>query len=304
MKIVICFIMIEILTVSAMANQVGLMPIPVFTNAGVQAVVTYNSTRGFYTYTYTITNSAVNTGKIWAIAIDISQPSNSVTLSSEGLTIPLGGEAGNILTFEEEFPSAVLNPIPMIPVGMSVPYGWGGGLTPAGIAHIAVDSHTFEILSGQTLGGFEIISRGLPTIREVKIEPWWIYVQSEALTVEEAQQEDQRAREIESLLPFKTKTLGPTAPPADFKPISFIDYIITVKHEAFSLGWITNQGVEQSLDAKLDNAKMKITQGNANAAKNILEAFINEVEAQKDKYLTSEAYGLLKYNVEYLIGRL
>ena len=77
-----------------------------------------------------------------------------------------------------------------------------------------------------------------------------------------------------------------------------------MKHEAFSLGWITNQGIEQSLDAKLENAKKKIEQGNTNAAKNILEAFINEVEAQKDKHLTSEAYGLLKYNVEYLIGKL
>ena len=77
-----------------------------------------------------------------------------------------------------------------------------------------------------------------------------------------------------------------------------------MKHEAFSLGWITNQGIEQSLDAKLENAKKKIEQGNKNAAKNILGAFINEVEAQRDKHLTSEAYGLLKYNVEYLIGKL
>ena len=77
-----------------------------------------------------------------------------------------------------------------------------------------------------------------------------------------------------------------------------------MKHEAFKLGWITNQGIEQSLDAKLDNAKKKIEQGNKNAAKNILGAFINEVEAQRDKYLTSEAYGLLKYNVQYLIGKL
>ena len=100
------------------------------------------------------------------------------------------------------------------------------------------------------------------------------------------------------------KTLGPTAPPADFKPVIFIDYIISVKHEAFSLGWIKNKGIENSLDAKLENAKKKLEQGNTTAAKNLLNAFINEVEAQKDKHLTSEAYGLLKYNVQYLIEKL
>ncbi|MEW6068695.1 MAG: hypothetical protein AB1610_10450 [Nitrospirota bacterium] len=109
------------------------------------------------------------------------------------------------------------------------------------------------------------------------------------------------------------KTIGPTAPPTDFNPISFIDYIINIKHEAFSLGWITNKGIEQSLDVKLDNAKKKLEDGNNTPAKNILNAFLNEIEAQscknyadcpEGKRLTPEAYALLKYNVEYLINNL
>lgn len=39
-------------------------------------------------------------------------------------------------------------------------------------------------------------------------------------------------------------------------------------------------------------------------AKNILDASLNEVEAQNGKHLTSEAYALLKYNVQYLVERL
>ena len=109
------------------------------------------------------------------------------------------------------------------------------------------------------------------------------------------------------------KTIGSTPPPADFKPIEFLDYIISMKHEAFSLGWVKNKGIENSLDVKLNNAKKKIEQGNIIAAKNILNAFINEVEAQgcetyqncpEGKHLTPEAYALLKYNVQYLIGKL
>lgn len=109
------------------------------------------------------------------------------------------------------------------------------------------------------------------------------------------------------------KTIGPTALPGEFKPIEFIDYIILKKHEAYNLGWIKNKGIENSLDAKLDNAKKKIEQGNLKAAKNILEAFLNEVEAQgcetyekcsEGKHLTPEAYALMKYNVDYLISNL
>jgi hypothetical protein len=84
-------------------------------------------------------------------------------------------------------------------------------------------------------------------------------------------------------------------------------------HEASALGWIKNKGIEQSLDAKLDNAKKKITEGDNESAKNIINAFINEVEAQgcathgnctPDKYLAPEAYALLKYNAMYLINNL
>ncbi|MBI5188983.1 MAG: hypothetical protein HZA07_08000, partial [Nitrospirae bacterium] len=109
------------------------------------------------------------------------------------------------------------------------------------------------------------------------------------------------------------KTNGPTVPPADIKPIEIFNYVIDLKHQAFSLGWITNKGIENSLDVKLDNAKKKLEQGNNTAAKNILNAFINEVEAQgcksyedcpSGKHLTSEAYALLKYNVQYLVERL
>jgi hypothetical protein len=64
---------------------------------------------------------------------------------------------------------------------------------------------------------------------------------------------------------------------------------------------------------KLDNAKKKLAEGSPGATKNILRAFINEVEAQgcatyencpPGKHLTSEAYALLKFNAQYLIDNL
>lgn len=109
------------------------------------------------------------------------------------------------------------------------------------------------------------------------------------------------------------KTVGPVALPSDFKPIDFLNYIIDLKHQSTSLGWIKNKGIENSLDAKLDNAKKKIEAGDTKTAQNILNAFINEIEAQgcetyekcpEGKHLTSEVYALMKYNVDYLISNL
>jgi len=72
------------------AKDTGRIPVPIFTEAGVQAGITYNSTTGLYTYGYTITNPAANTGEIWNIDIDIRLPRGGKALSSEGLVIPHG----------------------------------------------------------------------------------------------------------------------------------------------------------------------------------------------------------------------
>ncbi len=83
-----------------------------------------------------------------------------------------------------------------------------------------------------------------------------------------------------------------------------LDTLISYKHQALALKWIDNQGIANSLDQKLENARKKLVSGDSVAARNNLEAFVNEVEAQKDKHLTSEAYALLKFNAQYLIDRL
>ncbi len=108
------------------------------------------------------------------------------------------------------------------------------------------------------------------------------------------------------------KTVGPVLPPTPFVALAFLDTLTSYKHQAFALGWIKNRGIVQSLDAKLDNAKRQLQRNNKTAARNILRAFLNEVEAlwkgeehpYGGKQITSEAYALLKFNAEYLISKL
>jgi DNA-binding beta-propeller fold protein YncE len=69
-------------------------------------------------------------------------------------------------------------------------------------------------------------------------------------------------------------------------------------------GAIDNAGTANSLKAKLDDAQKKIDQGNIKAAENILQAFINEVEAQSGKHITTEVAEILITDARYVIEHL
>ena len=296
-KIMILFGLICILPAIIYAETYWGGELPNISDTKLKSEVIYDG--DIYTYSYTIISGPSNAGQIWSFDIDIKHPQGGVELSGEGLVNGPGyakHTSAQVLS-EPTTPK-------MIPVGLWSPSTWTSGLSVFGESGWGSKAAQYRISPGQSLSGFQISTRGLPGIKNFKIEPKLIPPSAgdteesgEPVSLEEYQA-------VEDKVAFKGKTIGPTAPPADFKPIPFLDYIISLKHEAYNLGWIKNTGIEQSLDAKLDNAKKKIEQGNIEAAKNILAAFINEVEAQNGKHLTSEAYALLKYNVQYLISKL
>lgn len=294
-------------------QQVSSQEIPVLKDVQIKSTVGFNKAKNIYTYSYKISNPPTNTGQIRNIQIDISKPEGGQDLSPEGLVIQKGiDDEGVMLTssFEEAIAEKVSRlQKTLIPIGTQVPTGWRSSISVIGTASWGARGKNYLIMPGQSLDGFAIISQGLPAIRDISVHPKWVLVTEGDVT----QEDIEKSKKIEEEITWKGKTIGPTAPPADFKPVEFLNYIINLKHQASSLGWITNKGIENSLDVKLDNAKAKLNQGNTIAAKNILEAFINEVEAQgcesyekcpSGKHLTSEAYALMKYNVQYLINKL
>lgn len=223
-------------------------------------------------------------------------------------------------------------------LGLS-PTGWTGGKI--------VDSNVYDwgssfpdmIKPGNSLSGFRFPSSGLPGIVTFYA---WGWVNPPEFPEGMAPEEPLPGEDIFENS-FKGKTLGPTAPPADFKPLDFLNHIISLKHEAYNLGWIIQgkdddkgkkddeeKGIMKSLDEKLNKAKKKLEKGDTKEAIEKLKSFIHEVEAlykedkedehgdkdKKDKdedkdkedhrheHITSEAYALLKYNAQYLIERL
>jgi hypothetical protein len=62
------------------------------------------------------------------------------------------------------------------------------------------------------------------------------------------------------------------------------------------------KGIENSLISKLENAKAAYLRGSENAAMNLLNAFINQVEALRDKKLTDEEADYLMSLAQIIIN--
>ena len=281
------------------AEQVGLIPIPILENVRVEAGVTFDLNTGLYDYSYAISNPDSNTGKIVIVGVDISQPSKRLKLSSEGLTIPLGGT----ITFDEFIHHfEKLNYQQMVPCGQNVPYGWTGGFDISGYANFGASNKDSMIHPGVSKGGFEIISRGLPAIRKVMILPDWVYMVEdlEAVTPEE----EKRANEVSEEIRFYTKTVGPTAPPinvhGNFLPNALLMDIGNYVYEARNLGWITDAALYDKLFAKYLEAKQAIDSDFPYQVVAVMDEFITLLNGSTDAQRTNEAYGLLYYNAKYM----
>ncbi|MEW6070833.1 MAG: hypothetical protein AB1485_09470, partial [Candidatus Thermoplasmatota archaeon] len=70
-----------------------------------------------------------------------------------------------------------------------------------------------------------------------------------------------------------------------------------------------DQGTKNSLISKLQNARNKVYQENFNAADNIMNAFQNELDAQRGKKIPEELYqnwyaqsNLIRYALQWMIS--
>ena len=94
--------------------------------------------------------------------------------------------------------------------------------------------------------------------------------------------------------------------------LEFLNYLISLVHDSRQLGWI-REGEEQKEFLKiLVKAKRRLEANEPAKAAKRLEKFLKEVKEEscqefhcrKEKALTSEAYALLFFNVQFLIDRL
>jgi hypothetical protein len=103
---------------------------------------------------------------------------------------------------------------------------------------------------------------------------------------------------------FELKTIGPRKLPDNISGTALTDTLQHYLSFSCDTTWIENQGLCRSLEVKLENVRRQLERGNTNPARGSLQAFLNEVDAQKDKQLSSEAWALLYFNGQYLLERL
>jgi uncharacterized FlaG/YvyC family protein len=98
---------------------------------------------------------------------------------------------------------------------------------------------------------------------------------------------------------YKGSTIGPVPLPASFEKAKFIDQIITYNAQAIAEGWIENQEVINFTTQGLANIK------NSPNNKDQVRLFITALEGYyKANQILSEAYVLLKYNLQYLLLKM
>lgn len=91
---------------------------------------------------------------------------------------------------------------------------------------------------------------------------------------------------------------------ASASPGSLLEGLQARERAACRAEWITNAGICNSLGVKLNAAAAGIARGQNTVGRNVLDAFLSELAAQRGKAVNEHAYVLLAGNAQYLITRL
>lgn len=284
----------------AQPQQVGLDPVPLVENVTVQTATSYDSSTKLYTYAYSVTNPAGNTGEIWDIGIDMQAPPNYVDVAGSELTMPFG-KAGN-KTFDAMVqlitpPQSLLpDQTKTITFGIQVPSGWDSMITVGHTGGFADNSANDDIKPGETFGDLKMISDGVPTIKMMELHPYWnLVVKGEAYQAQEI-----AAAQVERDLTVKVPVLAPSwVRPGTFDQWDELKRDLA---QAASLGWISDPNLAQTLTGELQSARTALDAGGSDqAVVDALNALLATVQGANATQLKAEARDLITLNVQAIL---
>jgi hypothetical protein len=278
-------------------GQLGDLPVPVLKGVQVQARATFDPGSQRYTYTYTVTNPGANTGEIWHLGLDVTTQIPAALVSS-GLTIPIG--RGRVKTFDQELtdvrPLDLSSGSAVVPFGEIAPAGWVGGLRRDGFASFFSHARPNRIAPGASLGGFEVISGGLPTIRKMEVEPYWIFVSDADATPEQ----EQTVIDTKKAIIFNVLTLGPS--PSTPGSFAHWNQLRVDLNQAIQLGWVIDPTLATTLVNQLASARQAADASDGATAKARLQPLLNTVGQATPGQIRQEARDLLLLNAQALKG--
>lgn len=261
----------------------------------IHAVVGVDS-QGAYHYSYTLTNPSSYDGEIESFDIFLPRdPATDADLPAGGFTY--------CKIYHRNISEKILQNKNTIPVGAAGPKKWSCGYgTLAGykvpsFGWGAIDGpYVIKPGSSQTFG---LTSFGPPGIQDAMVRPDIDYERLPDTYRENLPKTVALVNKVKWI----GKVVAPRTLPKVFDPRAYMTYLIALVDQSRTQGWIDNDGIVNSLLAKLNTAQSKVGVDKA-TAKKTLNAFMNEVSAQNGKHLTSEAYALLYFNAKYLADHL
>jgi hypothetical protein len=99
-------------------------------------------------------------------------------------------------------------------------------------------------------------------------------------------------------------TVGPEIPAQPFRAGPFLQKIAGYISVSVEQGWIESTQVAEEIRKSLEQLHDAVERRDRRQSDSILRDLMARVESEKDKALLSEAYALLKFNLEYLQQRL
>lgn len=287
------------------AFAVGLMPVPVLKDVQIKAQTRLDTSTGYYVYTYTVTNPTQSTGEILRFYIDI-MGTEIDWRDTTGLTIPIRNIHYDYAAYiqKKEFEYAKnrfgTDARRFVPFGQNVPLGWNGGLTEGGHASFSSPNNVPNIKPGNILSGFELISRGVPTLRKVQLVPNWVLVleSEDDYTPEIGAASDK----IKDNMVFETLTLGPSGvAPGSFAHWSQLRDDLA---RMIQSGGVPDNTLANKLTTQLAAARQAADTQNATLAESGLKQLINTIKASIPTQRTQEVNDLVLLNAESLLANL
>jgi hypothetical protein len=301
-RVVFSILFIEICLFSSQSVAIGLNSIPVLNQASVTVNVEQTGSGTWccseYKYTYTIANPVANTGEIWSIKIDVSSQWYGYDQPSERSFPVQGGDARVWFhTHRSNLDSLSKTNVNVTPIGQNAPLGWNGGFGRDGFAVFANTAGTPNISPGNSQGGFEVIARRVPTLREIILVPEWIYEMEDHGTV--TKEMSQEAAAIMESLPQHVTALGP----APFTTMGHFTHWDQVRDDITKMGelnWISSD-IAITLSSQLATARNALDSYDGTLAKVLLQPFAETIAQADQSQLNDSSRLLLELNATALL---
>lgn len=99
-------------------------------------------------------------------------------------------------------------------------------------------------------------------------------------------------------------SIGPTEKTMSLNPLGMLDSISKYVSESFTLKWIKNENIKNKYLYLLTASKTQLSLNNLTSYQQYLTLILSDINSDSSSSITSEAYALIRYNVEYLLSKV